>query len=228
MYARGLALRGDRGPVYGPLDLDIPEGALAVLVGPEGSGRTCALLTLVGRMAPTAGQLTVLGHQLPHGRRRLHQESTLAHFDGIDDLDEGLTVHEVLAERAGLMAPLWRRPQATDDEGIRRICEPLFGTRAIPRGDVQIWHLEALDVALLRISLALMGDPRLLVVDDGDILTDPADRDVLWSGLARVTREQGTTIVAAATIPEGLPAEALAYDLTTGEQVTHHTSTTAN
>lgn len=227
VYARRLALRGDRGPVFGPLDLDVPEGALAALVGPEGSGRTCVLLTLVGRMAPTAGELTVLGHPLPHGRRRLHQESTLAHFAGIDNLDEGLTVHEVLAERAGLMAPLWRRPQPTDDAGIAKICQPLFGTRPVPSADLQIWHLEALDVALLRVSLAMMGDPRLLVVDDVDALSDPADRDALWSGLARVTRERGTTVVAAATTPDGLPAEALAYDLTTGEQVTHHTPTHA-
>ncbi|GAB3623114.1 hypothetical protein GCM10027418_11960 [Mariniluteicoccus endophyticus] len=227
ILARGLRLTGDRGPVFGPLDLDLPYGGLAVLAGPEGSGRTCLLLTLCGRMAPTAGDLVVLDHHLPRGRRTLHKESTLAHFAGIDDLDEGLTVHEVLAERAGLITPLWRRPPATDDEGIQEICRPVFGTRTTPPANEKIWHLAPLDVTLLQISLALMGRPRLLVVDDIDTLTDPDEQRVVWDGLARVARTAGTTVVAASTTVDAVPPEARAYALATGEHLDHHSPTHA-
>ena len=44
--ARAITQSGPWGPVYGPLDLDIPEGGLNVLVGPAGSGRTALLMTL--------------------------------------------------------------------------------------------------------------------------------------------------------------------------------------
>ena len=51
--ARGLALHGPRGRVYGPVDLDVAPGTLVVLQGAQGSGRTSLLLTLPGR-APSA------------------------------------------------------------------------------------------------------------------------------------------------------------------------------
>lgn len=216
---RALALVGDRGIVYGPIDLAIPTGTVAALTSPAGSGRTSLLLTLVGRMAPSSGDIRVLDLPLPAKRRALHQISTLAHFDGIDDLDEGLTVHEVLAERAALLAPLWKKPQRTDDLGVAEICGPLFGSHPLPSAHAQIWHLDVLQVSLLRMALALMGQPRLLVVDDIDTLADPAHQRHVWEGLQRVAASQGTTIVGCSATADTLPPGVLAYDLTTGERV---------
>ena len=64
--ARGLTLHTRRGAVYGPVDLDVPAGALVVVQGPQGGGRSSLLLTLAGRMVPDRGSvLTVLGEPLP-------------------------------------------------------------------------------------------------------------------------------------------------------------------
>ncbi|WP_448629214.1 hypothetical protein [Cellulomonas soli] len=66
VVARGVRLRTRRGVVYGPVDLDIPEGTLAVVQGPQGGGRSSLLLTLAGRMVPDSGcTLRVLGETLP-------------------------------------------------------------------------------------------------------------------------------------------------------------------
>ncbi|GAB3715044.1 ATP-binding cassette domain-containing protein [Mariniluteicoccus flavus] len=213
LEAHALSLTGDRGPVFGPLDLQVARGEVAALVGPEGSGRTALLLALVGRMATTSGDLTVLGHRLPRGRREVHRRSTLANFADIDQLDEGLTVHEVLAERAAILAPLWRPAPRTDQEGVIRLCAPVFGDRPIPPADEQIWHLGALDVVLLRLTVALMGDPELLVVDDVDALSDPDHQRVVWGALARLAADRGTTIVATTTTTDAVPADATLIDL---------------
>ncbi|NKY07989.1 AAA family ATPase, partial [Cellulomonas hominis] len=62
VHARDLRLNGARGTVYGPVDLEVPAGTLAVVQGPQGGGRSSLLLTLAGRMVPDAGsRLTVLG-----------------------------------------------------------------------------------------------------------------------------------------------------------------------
>ena len=84
--ARGLQLHGDRGPVFGPVDLEIAAGTLTLVQGPQGAGRTSLLLALAGRMVPDpSSDLVVLGHRLPAQRtltqrrgraRRLHRAST--------------------------------------------------------------------------------------------------------------------------------------------------------
>ncbi len=48
--ARAITMHGPWGPVYGPVDLDIDEGGVTVLVAPAGTGRTALLMTLAGRM----------------------------------------------------------------------------------------------------------------------------------------------------------------------------------
>jgi len=63
--AQGLGLDGPRGPVFGGVGIDAPPGSLVALEGPSGSGRTCLLLTLTGRMKATAGHAQVGGHPLP-------------------------------------------------------------------------------------------------------------------------------------------------------------------
>ena len=62
VVARGIAMTGRWGTIFGPLDLDIPAGGVTVLVGPEGLGCTALLLTLAGRMRPLGGIVRVLGH----------------------------------------------------------------------------------------------------------------------------------------------------------------------
>ena len=70
--ARALQLHADRGAVYGPVDLDLAAGALTLIQGPQGAGRTSLLLTLAGRMVPDAPcDLVVLGHRLPGHRGRV-------------------------------------------------------------------------------------------------------------------------------------------------------------
>ena len=63
--ADGLTRSGSLGPVFGPVDLRIPFGGLAVVQGFAGSGRTSLLLTLSGRMRPSSGKLRVLGRTKP-------------------------------------------------------------------------------------------------------------------------------------------------------------------
>ena len=198
VVAQQVRLDGPRGAVFGPLDLEVPAGRATALVSPAQSGRTSLLLALTGRMAPTTGELVVLGERLPRHRRRLQQETALANFHGIDSLDEGLRVNELVNERAGLLVPLWRRPVWFGEPAVNAVFATVYGDDPIPDGDLQIWHLPPVAIARLRVVLALLGRPRLVAVDDVDSLRNPADQAALWSSLDRVART-GTTIVAAAS-----------------------------
>jgi len=195
--ARGLSLHGRRGVVYGPVDLDVLPGELAVVHGPQGGGRSSLLLTLAGRMVHDRGSdLMVLGQQLPRDRRAVQARAAVAGFAGIDDLDESVTVATLLHERLSWLSPWHRRVPPVTQTDFDRLAAPVHGARPLPRVDSRVHDLDEVDVMLLRVALALAQAPELLVVDDVDQVHDSRRRQLVWAGLETVART-GTTVVAA-------------------------------
>ena len=196
VVASGLTLHGRRGLVYGPVDLTLPAGAMLIVQGTQGAGRSSLLLTLAGRMMPDRGaRLMVLGHDLPHARRHVQQHAAVAGFAGIDDLDESVRVADIVRERLAWLAPWYRRTPRVRQRAFTVLAEPVWGLRPIPRVETQIWDLDEVDVMLLRIALAMAQQPDLLVVDDVDQVRDSAQRQIVWSRLEALAGS-GTTVIA--------------------------------
>ncbi|NEC68423.1 ATP-binding cassette domain-containing protein, partial [Streptomyces sp. SID9727] len=63
--AEGLGLEGPRGWAFRGVTLSADPGSLIAVEGPSGSGRTCLLLSLTGRMRPTEGEAATAGLALP-------------------------------------------------------------------------------------------------------------------------------------------------------------------
>mgnify|MGYP002648325172 CR=1 FL=1 len=61
LVARGLTLRGSRGPVFGSLDLVLPPQTHLAVLGTQGSGRSALLLALTGRLQGVRGELVLTG-----------------------------------------------------------------------------------------------------------------------------------------------------------------------
>lgn len=199
--ARTLELTGDRGTIYGPLDLEVTEGTVAVLRGPQGSGRSSLLLTLAGRMIPDASsQLVVLGHVLPRDRTALQREAALAGFAGIDELDDSVTVAQHVRERLAWLSPWYRRQPRPDQSVVDSVLAPVFGELPVPAAQTVVWHLDEVEALLLRIALAMAQQPRLLVVDDLDQVHDPERRRLVWDRLEALTLD-GLTVIAASAAP---------------------------
>lgn len=196
VHARDLRLTGSRGTVYGPVDLEVPAGSLAVVQGPQGGGRSSLLLTLAGRMVPDAGStLTVLGEPLPRRRTAVQRRAAIAGFAGIDDLDESVTVGDVVRERLAWLSPWYRRTPRVDQAVLARLAAPVFGERPLPRTSTLVWDLDEVDAMLLRVTLAVAQRPDLLVVDDVDQVHDSQRRQTVWTRLEALAAA-GTTVVA--------------------------------
>ena len=199
--ARGLRLTGERGSIYGPLDVDVAEGTLAVLRGPQGSGRTSLLLTLAGRMIPDASSnLVVLGHTLPGDRMAVQRQAALAGFAGIDELDDSVTVADHVRERLAWLSPWYRRQRRPDQAVVDTVLAPAFGDLPVPAADTVVWHLDEVEALLLRVGLAMAQAPRLLVVDDLDQVHDPARRELVWDRLEALAHD-GLTVIASSAAP---------------------------
>jgi len=174
--ARALSMRGPDGPIYGPVDLEVPADGVTVLRHPPGEGRTALLLTLAGRMRPSGGELSVFGRTRATDIFGL---AAVAGFDGVDDLVEAVTVADVLAEQKAWTSPWYRPVGRIGADDLAAVCEPVFGELPTPAPGTYVEELGELDRLLLRIALAATARPQLLVVGTVDAVTSDADRKLL-------------------------------------------------
>lgn len=190
--ARAIAMHGPWGPVYGPIDLDIDEGGVTVLVAAAGTGRTALLMTLAGRMRTARGQLAVFGRTRAPD---IFRSAALAGIDELDTVSESVTVRDLVTEQCRWDAP-WYSLVARADEGtLAALCAPVFGDLPLPSLTSYFDGLTELDQILLRIALANTGSPPLLVVGNLDYLTDDRNRDILLGRLIALGEKQ--TVVTA-------------------------------
>jgi ABC-type cobalamin/Fe3+-siderophores transport system ATPase subunit len=194
--ARGIRMKGPWGPVYGPVDLDIAEGGVTVLICPPGTGRTALLMTLASRMRPVEGTLTVFGTTRT---REAFAASALAGIEDIDNVPESVTVRDLLTEQLRWNASWYRLIRRADDADLKRVCRPVFGELPLPHLDVFVDRLSELDEILLRIALANTTEPRLLVVGSLDAVALDGDRALLLDRLIELGATQ--TVVTSAANP---------------------------
>ena len=199
VLASRLQLDGKRGRIYGPVDLDIAAGTLNLVTGHAGSGKTSLLLTLVGRMRPNRGSdLVVLGRPLPARAAAVQHRSAAVGIHGLDDLDEEVTVAAAVREREAWLARWYRIIRTPDDDRVAEVCASVFGRNAVPRAKQLIHQLDETSNLQLRLALAMLSDPQLVVVDDIDALHDTDSRRLVWESLRSLT-EHGVTVIASAS-----------------------------
>ncbi|MDX3450390.1 ATP-binding cassette domain-containing protein [Streptomyces sp. ME02-8801-2C] len=216
--ARAFGLKGPRGWAFHEVSFDAEPGSLIALEGPSGSGRTCLLLALTGRMRPTEGSAEVGGWSLPKQLAAVRHASALAHVPGITDLEPALTVGEHLRERAllqrrfggslrGLLRPRAERLAENRLRVTTALTAAGLDLEALPKGSrTAVRDLERLEALRLSVALALVGGPRLLGVDDTDLKLSDTERAEVWAMLRSIA-EAGTTVVAVCSeAPEGAVA----------------------
>lgn len=199
VWASGLQLDGKRGRIYGPVDLDIPPGTVNLVTGNAGSGKTSLLLTLVGRMRPNRGaELVVLGRRLPARATGVQRRSAAVGVHGLDDLDEEVTVAAAVREREAWLAPWYQIVRTPADDRIAEVCTNVFGRNDLPGAKLLIHQLDETSNLQLRLAMAMLSDPQLVVVDDIDALHDTDARRLVWESL-RTLAERGVTVIASAS-----------------------------
>jgi ABC-type multidrug transport system ATPase subunit len=214
--ARGIRVSGPWGPVYGPVDLDVPDGGLTVLICPPGTGRTALLMTLAGRMSPNDGTLTVLGATRA---REVFKLAALAGVDEIDTVPESVTVRDLLTEQLRWNAAWYRLIRRADDEDLRRVCAPVFGDLPLPHLDQFVEQLGELDAILLRIALADTTTPRLLVVGSLDSVANDQERALLLDRLVDLGARQTIVISSSNPLPDDSPCLQIAVANTTAAEL---------
>jgi ABC-2 type transport system ATP-binding protein len=165
------------------VDLEVVEGELFGLIGPDGAGKTTTLKILAGVLEPSSGQVTVLDGP-PRDAR--HSVGFLTqHFSLYSDL----TIYENLEYEAGLRG-------ITQDVFAERAEKYLKELNLFQFSDRLAGNLSGGMKQKLSLCCCLLSQPRVLLLDEPSAGLDPLSRRELWQHLFSVTREGMTTIVA--------------------------------
>jgi osmoprotectant transport system ATP-binding protein len=175
-------------PALQPLTLDVPAGALCVLIGPSGSGKTTAM-RLVNRMLElTSGDILLDGTSI---RERAPAE--LRRHIGYAIQQIGLFPHQTVAENIATVPHLlgWDR-----DRTRTRVAEllELLGLEPSMR-DRYPAQLSGGQRQRVGVARALAADPPLLLMDEPFGAIDPITRARLQEEFRRLQQGLGKTVV---------------------------------
>jgi ABC-2 type transport system ATP-binding protein len=176
--ARGLRKSFGDKVVLDGIDLDIPQGTIFSLLGPNGAGKTTTVQILSTLISADAGEMRVAGHDLaqdPHAVRAAI--GVTGQFSAVDNLltaeDNLLTAEENLLLMADLNHLGSRVARRRTAELLDRfdLAEAARKTAATYSGGMR----RKLDLAM-----TLVGDPRVIFLDEPTTGLDPRSRRTMW------------------------------------------------
>jgi ABC-2 type transport system ATP-binding protein len=162
------------------LHLEIQAGECFGLLGPNGAGKTTTIEILEGLLEPTAGQVTILGRNW-----RTHQRE-LRELLGISLQETRLTEKLTVRETLDLFASFYRQPRSSDE-----VLEELQLTE---KADARVGKLSGGQRQRLAVATSLVGNPRILFLDEPTTGLDPQSRRQLWD-IIRVFQKAGGTVL---------------------------------
>jgi len=170
---------GDTVAVDG-IDLDVREGEILGILGPNGAGKTTTVECIAGLTRPTAGTVRVAGVD-PYADR-----VAATRLIGVQLQESGLQAKLTVREALRLFMSFHDQPA----DGLEMAERLGLG----PKLDARYAQLSGGQKQRLAIALALVGRPRVALLDELSTGLDPASRREVWS-LVEDHRAAGTTIV---------------------------------
>ncbi|MFD4584453.1 ATP-binding cassette domain-containing protein [Streptomyces sp. NPDC058434] len=175
---------GDKQVLCG-VDLDIPAGSVFALLGPNGAGKTTTVEILSTLIAADAGTAELAGWDLgsePDAVRKVI--GVTGQFAAVDNL---LNAEENLM----LMADLHHLPRS---EGRRRAAELLARFDLTEAAKKPVTTYSGGMRRKLDLAMTLVGDPRIIFLDEPTTGLDPRSRRTMWEIIRSLVADDGVTI----------------------------------
>jgi ABC-2 type transport system ATP-binding protein len=163
------------------LSLEILAGECFGLLGPNGAGKTTTIEILEGLLDPTSGQVTILGRDWQTKPRELRELLGISLQE--TRLSEKLTVRETIE----LFASFYEYPR----EGTQVLSDLQLSEKA----DAWVGKLSGGQRQRLAVATALVGNPKILFLDEPTTGLDPQSRRQLWDIIRDFQRGGGTVLL---------------------------------
>jgi ABC-2 type transport system ATP-binding protein len=164
---RGLRRNYGRIEAVAGIDLQVGAGERLALLGPNGAGKSTTLAVMLGLLAPSSGEVRVLGRS-PHRAIADGLVGALLQSGAGSGLPPGTRVGELIR----FVASLYRRALSPAVLLERTGLAALAGRK--------VDRLSGGELQRVRFALAICPDPRLLILDEPTVGLDAATRRVFW------------------------------------------------
>jgi NitT/TauT family transport system ATP-binding protein len=168
----------------GPLSLRVARGEFVAVLGPSGSGKSTLLRLVAGLLAPSQGAIEVTGRTADEARR--------AHAYGIVFQRPVLYAWRTVAGNVALPLELAGMDAAPRDA---RVAEALTTVGLADRADARPWQLSGGMQQRAALARALVGRPRLLLMDEPFGSLDEVTRERLQEELRRIGVAANVTVL---------------------------------
>ncbi|ATL25145.1 ATP-binding cassette domain-containing protein [Streptomyces formicae] len=166
------------------IDLTVPVGTVFALLGPNGAGKTTVVKILSTLVTADAGDLRVGGHDLVADPRAVREAiGVTGQFSAVDGLITG-------EENMWLMADLHKVPRRQGRSRVAALLErfDLVDAAKKPASTYSGGMRRRLDIAM-----TLVGEPRIIFLDEPTTGLDPRSRHAMWE-IVRALVADGVTV----------------------------------
>jgi ABC-2 type transport system ATP-binding protein len=162
------------------IDLEVMEGECFGLLGPNGAGKTTTMEMLEGLLEPTGGSIEILSHRW--GR----DDSLIRSLIGISLQETRLADRQTVREAIDLFRSFYPNPIAAS--------EAIAAVSLEEKANAYVEKLSGGQLQRLAIATAIVGDPKILFLDEPTTGLDPQSRRQLWE-VIRAFQSRGRTVL---------------------------------
>jgi branched-chain amino acid transport system ATP-binding protein len=176
-----------RAVVY-DVSFEVRRGEIVTILGHNGAGKTTTLKTAFGLLRPLAGRVTWAGDDVSHASCARHVELGISYTPAERFVFPDLPVSVNLR-----LGALGERSKAQRDRRAARVLElfPILGERS----DQLAGTMSGGQQRILSVGMALMSDPKLMLLDEPSLGVAPAIVQQILAALRAMADEDGRAVL---------------------------------
>jgi len=190
------------------VDLEVYKGEMVALIGSNGAGKSTLINTIIGLQKASTGKITFEGEDIT----RLSSEKIIA--SGVSVVPEGRGMLATMTVLENLQLGAYHRKDDYTKE-LNKVFErfPILGERKNQKAGT----LSGGEQQMLAISRAIMGNPKMILLDEPSLALSPAYVDKIFKILVELKNEGLTIVLSEQNARKALQYSDRGYVLDLGE-----------
>jgi ABC-2 type transport system ATP-binding protein len=184
---KNLTVRLGGHTVIKNLSIDLPTGGIIGLIGPNGAGKTTLIRSIVGRQKVSLGQINIFGQKA--GSAKLRKD--IGYMTQAPAVYPDLTVRE----NVRYFASMTGQSKKYADEIIEKV-------ELSKQNNQLVSKLSGGQRSRVSLAVSLIGNPKLLVLDEPTVGLDPILRKNLWELFNKLAGQDCTILVSSHVMDE--------------------------
>lgn len=167
------------------ISFEVKKGELFAMLGPNGAGKSTTIKMLTTLLRPTAGTLTLAGHDVTNAQDKARKSFGIVFQD--PSVDTEMTAYENME----LHAVLYGVKGSQTRSRIKMLLELV---ELWDRKDTLVKNFSGGMKRRLEIARGLLHHPDVLFLDEPTLGLDTQTRNLLWSYVKQLSRAEGMTV----------------------------------